>query len=169
MNTKTCLKCGHAAQFVAEPPTACPACGAIYAKVEAAMASAANGPASRFKEFQDTEPGRSAFGSAGTARSRMGSNVPDVHAFAEQMREQSLYPTWRKIVGVFTILGYVLAVLVLVGSIIAARQSMGAMFGGIVLAAFIAVMARVGKELSLMLADLSDAAVHLAARQNTDK
>lgn len=158
MNTKKCLKCGHAAPYDSEPPVACPSCGAIYAKVEAAQAQGAGGPASR---FQDTAPGRPAM--PRPSRPRRGSDGADVHAFAERMREESLYPAWRKIVGIFTILGYVLAGLVLVGAFIAAQHSMGALFGGVVLAAFIALMARVSKELSLMLADLSDATVHLAA------
>lgn len=79
------------------------------------------------------------------------------------MREQSLYPAWRKIVGFFTLLGYIVAALTLVGGVVAAKGSPMAAIVGVVSAAVIALLAKVGKELSLMLADLSDATVRLAA------
>lgn len=41
MNSKKCLKCGHVASFEGAVPLACPSCGAIYAKVEAAAAQGA--------------------------------------------------------------------------------------------------------------------------------
>lgn len=38
MNSRPCLKCGHVAESPGELPDACPMCGAIYARVEAALA-----------------------------------------------------------------------------------------------------------------------------------
>ena len=38
MNSRPCLKCGHVAEAPGELPDACPVCGAIYARVEAALA-----------------------------------------------------------------------------------------------------------------------------------
>lgn len=45
MGTRRCLKCGHEGPVSADPFAACPACGAIYAKMEQANAaqSAGNG------------------------------------------------------------------------------------------------------------------------------
>lgn len=34
MSLRTCLKCGHSAEASTDPAASCPACGAIYAKVE---------------------------------------------------------------------------------------------------------------------------------------
>lgn len=149
MSEKTCKKCNHTTTYNGLEPQSCPACGAVYAKVEETLRAILSARAERSS-------------AAPVARHMRGAS-PDMQTFAAQMREESLYPAWRKIVGIFSVLGYVLAGLVLIGSIFAARESMGALFGGVVLAALIALMARVGKELSLMLADLSDAAVHMAA------
>lgn len=69
-------------------------------------------------------------------------------------------PFWRKLVGIVTILGYILAAFLLIAAFITiSKASVTAGLVGIVLALFVAVMARVGKEASLMLADLSDASV----------
>ncbi|MNV65488.1 hypothetical protein D3C71_1581840 [compost metagenome] len=81
------------------------------------------------------------------------------------MRSESLYPFWRKLVGLVTILGYILAVIMLIAAFIAmSKASMTAGLVGVGVAIIVAVMTRVGKEASLMLADLSDATVHLAAK-----
>ena len=46
MPSKTCLKCGHEnKEFTGAPDAACPACGAIYAKVERAQRQAESAPA----------------------------------------------------------------------------------------------------------------------------
>ena len=166
MSAKKCLKCGHTATFDGTPPAACPGCGAIYAKVEeayrqrqAARAQAAGAPVS---EFQDTAAGRPV--AARSARLRVGAEEPDVHAFAQRMRDESLYPAWRKIVGLSTIACYAIAALILLGSVISTKGSLLGVLVGAGSAALIVIIAKVGKELSLMLADLSDATVHLAAR-----
>lgn len=155
MKTKQCLKCGHIASFDTEPPLACPSCGAIYSKVEEAMRTGTSVRPSQFP----TEP-ESRLAKTPTTQ------VPDVdvHEFAQQMRAESLYPAWRKIVGFFTIIGYIVAALILIGALIGAKSSMAALPVGIVAAALVALFTKVSKELSLMLADLSDATVHMAAR-----
>ncbi len=38
MNSRPCLKCGHVAETPGELPVACPVCGAVYARVDAALA-----------------------------------------------------------------------------------------------------------------------------------
>lgn len=157
MSEKTCRKCGHTAVFEVMEPQSCPECGAIYSKVEAALrgeepartrAAVERGPSSRFP-VASRGPGT------------------DVHAFAQRMREDSLYPVWRKLVGLCTLLGYLWAVLILVVSLITVfKGSVTVGLTGIGGAAFLAVMTRTAKEMWLMLADLSDAAVHLAARRD---
>lgn len=87
----------------------------------------------------------------------------DVHDFAEQMRNESLYPAWRKIVGISTIFCYVIAAVILLVAIISSKGSFLGVLVGAGSAALIVIIAKVGKELSLMVADLSDAAVRMAA------
>ena len=92
-----------------------------------------------------------------------------MHTFAERMRSESLYPFWRKLVGLVTILGYVLAAILLIAALISmSNASMTTGMVGIGVAVFVAVITRVGKEASLMLADLSDATIHLATK-NQDR
>lgn len=148
MSSKPCLKCGHTATYESAPPLACPQCGAIYSKVEEALRGV---PIPRRVEPQRRE-------------SRVSERTIDVHAFTEQMRAESLYPAWRKIVGLITIVWYIVAVVALIIGIVSTKGSFLGVLVGAGLAAFIALFARIGKELSLMLADLSDAAVRLAAR-----
>lgn len=157
MGTKTCLKCGSATPYDDNPPAICPDCGAIYAKVEAARAQPVGESSGRPREPAPSRP------APRSIQQRLRHDEPDVHGYAERMREQSLYPAWRKIVGFFTLLGYIVAALTLVGGVVAAKGSPMAAIVGVVSAAVIALLAKVGKELSLMLADLSDATVRLAA------
>ena len=150
MNQKQCLKCGHNAEFPGAPPLACPKCGAIYSKVEQALAdqgserTSAAGPASRLPVTQAT--------------------VVDVHTFAADMRSDSLYPTWRMLVGIATVVAYVMALVILLGAIFGSKDNNLTFWGGIVLAVLIVIFAKAGKELNLILADLSDATVRIAAR-----
>ena len=159
MSEKTCRKCGHTVAFGGMEPQSCPECGAVYSKVEAALrgeepartrAAVERGPSSRFP-VASRGPGA------------------DAHAFVQRMRDESLYPFWRKLVGMVTVLGYIVAGLVLVSALVVMfKGSVGAGFGGVVAAVVIAFMARVAKEMWLMLADLSDASVRLAARAESD-
>lgn len=170
MSEKTCKKCGHTATYNGLEPQSCPACGAIYAKVEEALRAAA-----------DARANRNAAAAAAAQNSRLPSaqaadmqrdarGMVDVHAYAAGMRDDSLYPFWRKLVGIVTILGYILAAILLIAAFITiSKASVTAGLVGIVLALFVAVMARVGKEASLMLADLSDASVRLAAHRESKR
>jgi len=150
MNSKRCLKCDHVATFEGAQPLVCPECGAVYSKVEEALRNGA--PARRRQE--DSMPA-----------SRYSDRTLEVHEFAGRMRDESLYPFWRKLVGLVSILGYIVAVILLVAAFIAISQaSVTTGLIGIGVSAFVAIMTRVGKEASLMLADLSDATIHLAAK-----
>ena len=169
MSEKTCKKCGHTATYNGLEPQSCPACGAIYAKVEEALRAAADARANRNAAAAAAAAQNSRLPSAqapGMQRDARG--VVDVHAYAASMRDDSLYPFWRKLVGIVTILGYILAAILLIAAFITiSKASVTAGLVGIVLALFVAVMARVGKEASLMLADLSDASVRLAAHRES--
>lgn len=93
----------------------------------------------------------------------------ELSAFARKLRAATLYPTFRQLVGVFYALGLVLAALCLLGAFIAlftgsGAAKVGGFLGGLFLALLSAVIAKASKEMSLMLADLSDAAVLIAAR-----
>ena len=162
MSEKTCRKCGHVTAYSGMEPQSCMECGAVYRKVEEAMQQASEGRPSQLPR---------ASMSAQLAAGRGGGRRPaDVHGFAEQMRSDSLYPFWRKLVGIATVLGYVLAGIMMVAAVVTLfRGSVGAGLGGMVAAALIAFMVRVAKELWLMLADLSDASVRLAARAESDR
>lgn len=149
MNSKRCLKCDHVATFEGTPPLAGPQCGAVYSKVEEALR---NGPPVRRRQEESPPP------------SRISNTALDMHAFAEQLRDESLYPAWRKIVGLVTIVWYLVAVVAFIIGILSTNGSFVGVLAGAGAAAFIALFARVGKELSLMVADLSDAAVYMAAR-----
>lgn len=164
MNNKTCKKCGHVATYEGGAPQACPACGAIYAKVEEALRAAAEGRASAARVA--SAPNAPAALGLRAAPAAEASDPPDVHAFAARMRRESLYPAWRNIVGIFTLLGYGMAAIVLIGGVVAAFQgSVAAGVIGMSVSLFLAIAAKVSRELSLMLADLSDASVRMAAQR----
>lgn len=165
MSAKQCLKCGHTAHFEGAPPLACPQCGAIYSKVEEAMRTGANLRSTQATpSYANSAAPQAAAPWAPARRTDDEGKGIDVHAFVRHMRGESLYPTWRKIVGLVTIVWYIVAVVALITGVASTKGSFLGVLAGIGAAAVIALLARVGKELSLMLADLSDAAVRLAAR-----
>lgn len=145
-------------------PQSCIECGAVYRKVDEAMQQASEGRSSQFPRSSV-----SAQLSAGRGSVRRPAAV-DVHSFAEQMRGESLYPFWRKLVGLATAMGYLVAVMGLIAALITmANGSVTAGLVGIGAAIFLAIMVRVGKEVSLMLSDLSDASVRVAARSEIER
>lgn len=152
MNSKKCLKCGHVAPFSEQPPMSCPQCGAIYSKVEQALENPLPRPTPR--------PQRPAISTH--------SADPDSshHSYAEAMRAESLYPTFRALTNAAYIFMVVIAALVLIVGLFAFfKLGVGYLVGSILAAIFIYILARVSRELSLMLADLSDATVRMAALQ----
>lgn len=148
MNQRKCLKCGHQTAYENATPTACEACGAVYHKVEEAMRG---GPASR--------PAASR-----APAHRVPQRTNSIADYAEAMRDDSLYPTWRELVKWATWMGYVIAAIVTIGALLALKEGhiksgLGALGGAVV----IVIVARVWRELSLMVADLADAAVRQAS------
>ena len=155
---RTCLKCGHAnAAATGSELEACPACGAIYSRVEAAAAQRGAQPTRPVRAPQTTPSFAAApAGLRGTDRDG---------AFLDQLRAESNYPTFRSVIGVFTLVGYVLAALTAAGAVFSmAKVNIGAGLLGLAVAVFIVIMTRMGKEMSLMVADASDALVRMAAR-----
>lgn len=145
---KTCQKCGHInPAATGDALEACPGCGAIYSRVAQAMAQQA---------AKAVRP------AAASPRS--------IKEFAEQMRSASLYPTFRGLVHVIYLVMLVMAGLSLAMGLLALTKGEGipriaGFIGGVFFAIVTFVFARVAKEGSLMLADLSDAAVQLAAKE----
>lgn len=138
----TCPKCRKLnSQPTGAPDEACPHCGVIYAKV-------------RGHDFQL---------SGASAERRTQRRVTSAD-FIEQLREQSAYPTFRAVVNISTIIGYVFGVATLiVGLIVSWRsESYGLFFGTLVAGIGSLVLTRVFKELAMMLADMSDATIRMA-------
>ena len=171
-SVKVCLKCKHKTSYEGTEPIACEACGAIYRKVEEAMRAAAGASApSRATSAQPTPASQPVTTSpeAVKAPQPIPAQLPHQHEtplaqFVEIMRAESLYPTWRELVKWSTWLGYGIAVLLLISGVVAFFS--GSWGGGLGLlggAVIVAILARVWREMSLMVADLADAAVRTAA------
>ena len=84
---RKCLKCGrHNTAANGDELEACPACGAIYSRVAAALAAST--------ESRTTEPSR-----LGCRASHRSGDV-DAHDFAEMLRAESLYTTFRSLASI---------------------------------------------------------------------
>lgn len=147
---KTCLKCGHANPSASgDPLEACPSCGAIYSRVEAAWAATPRPAAERTAlRPEDAEP---------------------VDAFAVGLRIESLYPTFRGLVQIVYWVWVVLAVLCFAAALVGVTNGDGparlwSFLAGVFLGVVFLIVGRVTREMALMLADLSDAAVRIASR-----
>lgn len=156
---KTCLKCGHSNHAASgDPLEACPKCGAIYSRVEAAWGA---------------QPTASAHPSAAPASRPVPTVAPvpveSVEEFAIGLRMESLYPTFRSLVQLVYWLFVVLAVACFAGALVGAwtgdgAARVGVFFGGVLMGLLWLIVAKVTREMSLMLADLADAAVRIASR-----
>lgn len=152
MNNKKCLKCGHVTTYADQPPLSCPQCGAVYAKVEQALQNPLPRPT--------PQPQRPIITPRPTKPD------PSHHSYAEVMRAESLYPTFRALTNAAYFFMLVIAALALIGGIVAFFSlGIAYLIGSAIAAVFIYLLARVTRELSLMLADLSDATVRMAAEQ----
>ena len=160
---RTCLKCGqNNAAATGDELEACPACGAIYSRVEAAFSARSAGVD---RPQVSRAPTSSGFGSRNGRRA----DDEDIHAFAETLRADSLYPTFRSLVKLIYWFLIVLAALSAIGSLMALFTGngvgrIGGFIGGVFVSLFFVLIARLTSETSLMLADLSDAAVRIAAK-----
>jgi hypothetical protein len=153
---KTCQKCGHQnSTATGAQLEACPACNAIYSRVEAAIAEGKITPFvhQKIQPAAVVNPQQLA---RPVKRDRNNSQP-----FIETLRENGHYPTFRTVTGVFALLGYVVAVLLVIAAVITG-PSMTEKIAGVAGALFLAVICKFLKEAALMLADLSDAAVVIA-------
>lgn len=96
----------------------------------------------------------------------------DMGVFARRLRYATLYPTFRNLVEIFYVIGLILAgVLILIGAaslLVDGTLGIGGLAIGAVSGIICAIFAKVSRELSLMLADLSDAAVYIASQQSQE-
>ena len=173
---RNCLKCGHANHEASgDELEACPSCGAIYSRVEAAwgarpMVSRAPRPTGPAAGEAAAGAGASSPAPSPTSAARgAGAAEVSVEVFAERLRLESLYPTFRSLVQLVYWLFVVLAVVCFAGALVGAWNGVGAarvgtFFGGVVVGLLFLIVAKVSREMSLMLADLADAAVRIASR-----
>jgi hypothetical protein len=148
MNGKKCIRCSKCevtTTFAEAPPEACPSCGAIFGKLETTIAARANArlkPSAAAKKFAVT-PG----------------------AFIETLRAKSNYPTFRAVTSVIHVIGQIMALLALLFGVFGGHGPRG-IITGVVTAIVLHLAFRFGKEATLMLADLTDAAVTMAQRDS---
>lgn len=172
MSSETCLKCGHVNPAATGSDTeACPQCGAIYARVKAAMASG-----------QAVRPVKSADPRAPTQGAELAAAVqPTAHPkpaaraatvverhrapYVAQLRAGTNYPTFRTVVRLGLFFGYLLAVAALIGGGIAAFKSDGTpwhLLIGAGMGAVLYLLTRIWFELTVMIVDIADASVRTA-------
>lgn len=160
---KRCPKCGYTRTAAdSAPDYECPACGVVYAKFLAQVSG-------------DPQPTITASPSLASVSPQRAEWAPELDSqfefelFADKLRSNSLYPVFRKLVALVYFFFVALAVLTLIsGAAVAFLNTGGVRIGGIVLGlifgALFWIIGRVVREVSLMLADLSDAAVRIASK-----
>lgn len=166
---RTCQKCGHANPVATNTDTeACPACGAIYARVEAAIAAGtfraitARAVAPTVPTPAHAPPPVAPAAPVAQLAPRPVAQTP----FIETLRAGSNYPAVRSVAGIFAVIGYLVwGLFGLIGAALTMAQGqVGAGLGAMVFCLVMLVLTRLFKELALMVADLSDAAVVTAER-----
>ena len=189
------MKCGYTRMANLVPVAECPRCGAIYAKVAAAVAQGrpvhrvrtsgfgteaepmlrkrarlADGPAS-IPASADLHPisAEQAVLLAPALPSPSTSLLPpsDRRRFVERLRSESLYPNYRTVVNVAFWLGVVIAVLCVVGGVVTSKgtDTLTPLLIATAAALGWMVLVVLAREAALMLADLSDAAIRIALAQ----
>lgn len=151
---RECIKCGAVNRNASgADDEACPRCGAIYSKARAVSPQARRHDAAA--HGASTRPGaESAYEEA------------DHVGYVLVMRAATLYPTLRAVARVGHVVAMAVAALIAIGGMVALFTGRGAaaLLGGLCGAALIAVIGRVWYESTIMLADLCDATVRVAAR-----
>ena len=153
--SKKCLKCGHIAEG---EPTACPACGAIYAKVEAAFAKV-NADLAMSAELGAEVPQRN----VGLTRGRRAMDGMSRDQYVDVLRQETLYPTTRSLTNIIHWFFIVVAVGVLIGGgLVGFKAGAGAVIGALLLAGGIYLVSRLMTEMTVMIIDLCDSNVRTA-------
>lgn len=84
--------------------------------------------------------------------------------FVKELRGGSRYPLYRGLVNFLVVLSYCAAALIVGASLLAARDTPIAIAVGPFVAICVVVLARLIREMLLMVADIADATVSMAAR-----
>lgn len=149
----TCPKCGKLnSRPTGAPDEACPHCGVIYAKAKPSAPRPQQPP----PMVQKAAPTRMPF-SGGESD------------FLTLLRAESAYPTFRAVVGISTLFGYILAGLSAIGGIVVGWKGAGivAAIVAVAIGVVLYIVTRVFKEMWLMLADLTDATIRMARDRET--
>lgn len=83
-----------------------------------------------------------------------------------QLRKNTAYPTFRKFADVMEWVLYGAAILCLIAGVVSGG---GGVIVGLLLGGLLAVAGKVGKEATIMLADIADATINIAAKKNSIK
>lgn len=157
--SKRCPGCKRVSEVEASVG-ACPKCSALYIGPEVAERSQAAPAGTRIDPALEGEvPAR-----------RNVRPIVGADQFVGKLRSESIYPTFRGFVQISYVVGLLLAACCAIGGVIALFKTDrgGAGFGlGIALAILFVLMARLFKEMWLMLADMSDAIVRMARNQDS--
>lgn len=92
--------------------------------------------------------------------------------YIEQIRTNTAYPAYRSIIGLITLLGYLMAALIGFGALVGGLMMMADSFlagffilgTGLVYSAIIFVLAKFSKEASLIIADIGDSVTDANSR-----
>ena len=175
---QTCPKCGYTRRPTDEAPDyECPSCGIIYARYDPERAeqleaqraalrakAAKRAEAAETRVEEDDDEVLTKLAPAPVRARRKAVNAIELGTFVKHLRDASHYPTFRDLVRVLTILGYGLAALVGIGTVVSQLGgfSLRILLGGFFLTVALIVITRVNKEISLMIADTADAALYIA-------
>lgn len=181
-NPRSCKKCGHLnLQATHADLEACPECGAIYARVEAALRDGktvapppqAHQPApapmppvtpTAITPIKIPQVAATAIPPPPIPAPTIAPKEPPSRPYIEELRDQSNYPTFRSFIGFCAGFGYIVAGFFGIAALVSIPKSNAmATSGAFALAIFFYILSKFGKEATLMLADLSDAAVVMAA------
>lgn len=166
MSAETCLKCGHVNPAATGSETeACPQCGAIYARVKAAMASG--------KPVRPAKAADSGFPAQVSAPAAQSKPTPKVHRytgrapgpFIDQLRDGTQYPAFRTVVRLGQVFGYILAACCLIGGFFTMFGRDGTFWQlliGAGVGALVFLLTRIWFELTVMIVDIADASVRTA-------
>lgn len=186
---RKCMKCSHVNEASnGHELEGCPQCGAIYTRVEDAIASGQFRPAphratatpapsmatATTPPIATPIPAPTPAATPAVKPTSGRSDRVNVNDFAQTLRNQSLYPNFRSLVRLFYWLWILMAVCAGLGTVTILFTGSGpARIVGLIIgvgsALFFVLSARITTEVSLMMADLSDAAVRIAAHQSSGK
>ena len=84
--------------------------------------------------------------------------------YLDAVRDRTCYPTFRAFVAIATVLAYLIAVVSAIAGFLSGGLPGGII--GVVVALVVVLLAKVGQEVSLMIADIADATIDTAAKRD---